>query len=54
MPSRDDDIETMPEDDLLTIPSGNVPPGLLTVLGFIAKIGLLRPEDDLGGSDLRR
>ena len=32
MPSRDDDIETMPEDDLLTIPSGNVPPGLLTML----------------------
>ena len=32
MPSRDDDIETMPEGDLLTIPSGNVPSGLLTVL----------------------
>ena len=32
MPSRDDDIETMPEGDLLTIPSGNIPSGLLTVL----------------------
>lgn len=32
MPSRDDDIETMPEGDLLTIPSGNVPSGLLTMV----------------------
>jgi hypothetical protein len=32
MPSRDDDIETMPEGDLLTLPSGNIPSGLLTVL----------------------
>jgi hypothetical protein len=32
MPSRDDDIETMPEDDLLTVPSGNIPSGLLTML----------------------
>lgn len=32
MPSRDDDIETMPEGDLLTLPSGNVPSGLLTML----------------------
>lgn len=29
MPSRDDDIETMPEDDLLTIPSGNIPSRLI-------------------------
>jgi len=32
MPSRDDDIETMPDGDLLTLPSGNVPSGLLTLL----------------------
>jgi hypothetical protein len=32
MSSRGDDIETMPEGDLMTIPSGNIPSGLLTVL----------------------
>lgn len=32
MPSRDDDIETMPDGDLLTIPSGNIPSGVLTML----------------------
>ena len=32
MSSRDDDIETMPEGDLMTIPSDNIPSGLLTVL----------------------
>jgi hypothetical protein len=32
MPSRDDDIETMSEGDLMTISSGNIPSGLLTVL----------------------
>ncbi|MCC7155839.1 MAG: hypothetical protein IT161_14785 [Bryobacterales bacterium] len=32
MPSRDDDIETMPEGDLMALPAGNIPPGLLTML----------------------
>ncbi|GEM_PF-5943172 len=32
MPSRDDDIETMPARDLLTLPSDNIPPGVLTML----------------------
>jgi hypothetical protein len=35
MSSRDDDIEKMLEGDLLTIPSGNIPSGLLTRIAVI-------------------